>query len=75
VRVAKGPITTMSCDPATSGLLISNETGFVLGPSGEQLTEMGNGGTTWVHTNVFVAGEFFASYDPNGLHFYASDWL
>jgi hypothetical protein len=47
----------------------------VLGPSGEQLTEMGNGGTTWVHTNVFVAGEFFASYDPNGLHFYASDWL
>ena len=75
VRVAKGPITTMSCDPAISGLLISNETDFVIGPSGEQLTEMGNGGTNWVHTNVFVGGELFATYDPSGLHFYANDWL
>jgi RHS repeat-associated protein len=75
VRVAKGPINTMSCDPATSGLLISNESDYVIGPSGEQLTEMGNGGANWAHTNVFVAGELFATYDPNGLHFYANDWL
>jgi RHS repeat-associated protein len=74
-RVAKGPITTMSCDPVASGLQTASESDYVLGPSGEQLTEMGNGNTTWVHTNVFVAGELFATYDHDGLHFYANDWL
>ena len=74
-RVAKGPITTMSCDPVVSGLQTASESDYVLGPSGEQLTEMGNGNTTWVHTNVFAAGELFATYDHDGLHFYANDWL
>ncbi len=74
-RVSKGPITAMSCDLAASGLQTASESDYVLGPSGEQLTEMGNGNTTWVHTNVFAAGELFATYDHGGLHFYANDWL
>jgi len=74
-RVAKGSITAMSCDPASNGLQTSSETDYVIGPGGEQLTEMSNGGTTWNHTNIFAGGELIGTYDTSGLHFYANDWL
>ena len=33
-----------------------------------------NGNVAWAHTNVWADGELNATYDPNGLHFYLSDW-
>jgi len=46
---------------------------WVVGPGGEQMTEM-NGSGGWVHSNIF-AGKLLATYDANGTHFQASDWL
>ena len=78
-RVAKGTITNWSagCDTAQNGFTVTNA--YVLGPSGEQLTETdGNG--VWKHTNVYAAGSLIATYDqlPSGaqpLHFQLADWL
>jgi hypothetical protein len=42
---------------------------YVLGPGGEQLTEMGaraSGALAWQHTNVYAAGELLATYDNDG---------
>ena len=47
---------------------------YVLGLGDEQMTETdGNG--NWIHTNVFAAGKLLATYDNNGVHFQANDWL
>lgn len=79
-RVAKGTISSFSCDmtPNPNTGLPNNgftETaGYVLGPGGEQLTEVDGGGTPQ-HTNVFAAGSLIATYDPDGLHFHLNDWL
>jgi hypothetical protein len=75
-RVAKGSLTSFTCNLATNGFTAMTES--VLGQSGEQLTELArdeNGTMTWQHTNVYAAGALFASYDPNGLHFLLTDWL
>jgi RHS repeat-associated protein len=75
-RVAKGTITTWSCDPSTSGFQTTND--YILGPSNEQLTEMAmdaNSKMAWQHTNVFAAGTLIATYDNDGLHFYLNDPL
>jgi len=80
VRVAKGTISTWSCDPAANGFQTTND--YILGPGGEQVTEMGmnttsGGGNvmTWQHTNVWAAGKLIATYDGDGLHFYFDDPL
>lgn len=73
-RVAKGSITTWSCDAASNGY--TETSGYVLGPGGEQVTEMdGNG--NWVHTNVYAGGSLIATYanDGQGVHFHLTDWL
>jgi len=73
-RVSKGRITTWSCDPAISGFSATND--YVLGPGGEQVTEMAmnaNNTMAWQHTNVYAAGNLFATYDNEGLHFYFND--
>ena len=71
-RVAKGSITSWSCDTTVNGFTVTNS--YVLGPSNEQLTETdGNG--NWVHTNVYAAGMLIATYNPSGLYFHLSDWL
>ncbi len=80
-RVAKGSITSWSCDTTSNGFMQTNS--YVLGPSGEQVTEMdGNG--NWLHTNVYAAGQLIATYtnaSPAGqsvtpsLHFHLADWL
>jgi RHS repeat-associated protein len=74
-RVAKGTITAWSCDPTLSGFTTTND--YILGPSGEQATEMGVGGAlegstssgiTWQHTNVWAGGKLLATYDGDALN-------
>ncbi|MGD0293002.1 MAG: RHS repeat-associated core domain-containing protein [Terracidiphilus sp.] len=85
-RVSKGSITAWSCDPGISGFTATND--YILGPGGEQMTEMGigsassanpsnasNSALTWQHTNVYAAGSLIATYDNDGLHFYFNDPL
>jgi hypothetical protein len=58
IRVTKGTISTMSCNLATNGFQPTND--YILGPSGEQLTEMqmdSNNTMAWQHSNVFAAGK------------------
>ena len=75
-RVAKGHITNWSCDITTNGF--SPTSGYVVGPSGEQLTEV-DGSGNWRHTNVYAGGKQIATYDGNvnapSLHFYVDDPL
>jgi RHS repeat-associated protein len=75
-RVAKGTITSWSCDTNTNGF---NETnGYMIGPDGEQLTEV-DGQGNWLHTNVFANGKLLATYDGSSfqypLYFHFADWL
>jgi RHS repeat-associated protein len=80
-RVAKGTITSLSCDTSSNGFV--QTASYILGPSGEQVTEMdGNG--NWQHTNVYAAGQLIATYKndalagqavTSGLHFHLADWL
>ena len=80
-RVAKGTISSWSCDSSlnsngvpNNGFMLTNT--YVIGPSGEQLTEIdGNG--NWIHTNVYAAGQLIATYDgaSNDTVFELTDWL
>ncbi len=75
-RVAKGRITAWSCDPAVNGFQTTSD--YILGPSGEQVTEMAmdaNNSMAWQHTNVYAGGALLATYDNDGLHFYLNDPL
>jgi RHS repeat-associated protein len=76
IRVAKGTITTMTCDPATNGFTMTgNNTGtYVLGQGGEELTQLSGSGA-WQRTNVFGGGKQLATYDSLGLHFQITDPL
>ncbi|WP_420239026.1 RHS repeat-associated core domain-containing protein [Telmatobacter bradus] len=81
-RVAKGTISSFSCDTTTNGFTVA--TVYVLGPGNEQLSEIANNAGTWqwAHTNVYAAGQLMATYDADlsghtdgALHFHLSDWL
>jgi RHS repeat-associated protein len=72
-RVAKGTITVWSCETGISNNFSENE-GYMIGPSGEQLTEVDGQGNL-VHTNVFANGHLIATYDPQNVYFHLSDWL
>jgi RHS repeat-associated protein len=76
-RVAKGTIERWgSCDPVSNGF--QPMTDYILGPGGEQLTEMAmdeNGQMAWKHTNVWAGGNLLATYDRDGLHYHLNDWL
>lgn len=82
-RVAKGRISSWSCDPSQNGSGFQTINDYVLGLNGEQVTEMGlntqtgggSGTLTWQHTNVFAAGTLIGTYDNDGLHFYLNDVL
>jgi RHS repeat-associated protein len=67
-RVAKGAITSWSCDPSANGLEISgNETDYVLGPGGQQaaeLTQDSNGSMNWQRIYVYAGSALIATYDP-----------
>lgn len=51
----------------------SETSAYVLGHSGEQMTEITNG--QWQHSNVSAGSGLLATYDTNGLHYQLSDWL
>ena len=82
-RIAKGSISAWSCDPAQNGFQTTND--YILGLGGEQLTEMGMGGTVpsgatttglvWQHANIWSGGKLLGTYDNDGLHFYLDDPL
>ncbi len=81
-RVAKGTITSMSCDPTANGFQTTAD--YIIGPAGEQLTEMdangtgGSSGMVWDHTNVWAAGQLIATFDKDsvtGPHYMLNDWL
>ena len=93
-RVAKSSIQlvmvngtpTLSCDMTQNGFMTSNnETDYILGPGGEQVSEVAqdsNGGMNWQRTYVFAAGALFAAYDPSPDNptkplpsFRLTDWL
>ena len=67
-RVAKGTISSWSCDPSANGLTAAgNETDYILGPGGEQVTEMAqdaNGAMNWQRSYVYAGGALIATYDP-----------
>lgn len=86
LRVGKGSISTFSCDTSSNGF--NPTTVYVLGPGGEQLTELTNiSGTqtpSWhvAHTSVYAQGQQIATYDADlsgategNLYFQLSDWL
>ncbi|HEY4354505.1 MAG TPA: RHS repeat-associated core domain-containing protein, partial [Acidobacteriaceae bacterium] len=82
-RVAKGTVNAvyiydpqtqtnkLSCNVSSNGF--SETYAYVLGHSGEQMTEIKNG--QWQHTNLDIAGGLLATYDVKGLHYQISDWL
>jgi RHS repeat-associated protein len=86
-RVAEGTIADWSkgCDLTQNGF--QQTKAFVVGPSGEQMTELAvdaNEDFSWVHTNAFANSHLIATYaSDNGgttpqsgaLHFILSDWL
>jgi len=73
-RVAKGTLTSMSCDPTTNGFQATNV--YIIGPDGQEMTEV-DGSGNWVHTNVSASGGMIATYKNDGLgvHFQLADWL
>lgn len=79
MNVAKGTITSWTCDPSKNGLLTSpNLNDEVLGPGGHAVTELArnsSGSMQWQHTNVWAGATLIATYDPTGLHFYLNDPL
>lgn len=80
-RVAKGTISSWSCDTTSNGFAATAV--YVLDQSGNQMTEMSNNSGTWqwAHTNVFAPG-LSATYDADlsgqtegKMYFHLSDWL
>jgi RHS repeat-associated protein len=80
-RVAKGTIqfvtvngqSTLSCDTTVNQFVLTNQ--YLLGPSGEQETELNASGIV-VHTNVYASGSLLATFDnTGGLHYHLNDWL
>jgi RHS repeat-associated protein len=73
----------MSCDITSNGF--QQTAGYVVGPSGEQLTEVDAANVTtanpsgWAHTNIYAGGKLIGTYDGNvsapSLHFYVDDPL
>jgi RHS repeat-associated protein len=88
-RVAKGalslwPTNNVCPNLAPSAGVFTPTNSYVLGPSGEQLTETdGNG--NWIHSNVYAAGMLISTYDmaptatpavhAPAVHFQLEDWL
>ena len=75
-RVAKGTISSMSCDPALSHF--TTQTDYVRDQSGNPLSEFtlgSNGAPVLQLTNVWANGMLIATDDSTETHFYLNDWL
>ena len=75
IRVAKGGLTSFSCNFASNGY--ATKKSWVLGPGGEQVTEysVSAGVSSWAHTNVFAGSKLDATYNGADTYFALSDWL
>lgn len=77
VRIGKGSISAWSCDPTVNGYQPLQD--FVIGSSGAPVSEVGvdsdDGTLTAQRTYVYAGGKLIATYNPDGLHFRATDWL
>jgi RHS repeat-associated protein len=88
---AEGRITTLNGAPTymydAEGLRVAKlgsggavATSYLLGPDGEQVTEL-NASGGWVHSNAWAGGRLLATYEgaagphPNTYHFHLTDWL
>ncbi|MFZ0731014.1 MAG: RHS repeat-associated core domain-containing protein [Candidatus Sulfotelmatobacter sp.] len=80
-RVAKGLMaawpTSCPAPTAANGFALTNQ--YLVGPGGEQVTELNgtltNGSYGWKHTNVWAGAHLDATYDAKGLHFHLADPL
>jgi RHS repeat-associated protein len=75
IRVAKGTLTEFTCDLTQNHFQETSDE--VLDSGGEQAAEYSvdaSSNVTWQHSNVWVGSQLIATYDTNGLHFYANDW-
>ena len=70
-RVAKVSNQTFSCTPGTGSTLMET---YLLGPSGEHITELGQAGT-FLRSNVYANGQLLATYANNKTYFALNDWL
>ncbi|HEY2019269.1 MAG TPA: hypothetical protein VGH38_37435, partial [Bryobacteraceae bacterium] len=70
-RVAKVSNPTFSCTLGTGYTLMET---YLLGPSGEQVTEL-NGDGTFLRSNVYANGQLLATYTNNKTYFALNDWL
>ena len=73
-RVAKGTLTSFSCDLSANGFTATER--YTLGQGGEQLVAINSSGN-WEHTNVFAGGKLLGTFDAgsDGFHYAFSDWL
>ena len=78
-RVARGKLSSLSCNFATNGFKAT--TSWALGMGGEQVTEYaisgsaGSYASTWAHTNAFASGSLLATYHDADTYFALNDWL
>src|SRR6185437_10255486 len=72
-RVAKGIITSMSCDASMNGF--TTQANYVRDQAGHHLSEFVPGAIPWQHTNVYANGELIATEDQTEAHLYLNDWL
>ena len=74
-RLAKGTITTFSCDVTANGFTATSD--YVRDQAGNQLSEftVSGGSVTLVHTNVWANGALIATDDQTETHYYLNDWL
>jgi RHS repeat-associated protein len=70
-RVAKVNNPTFSCTLGTGYTLLET---YLLGPSGEHITELGQVGA-FLRSNVYANGQLLASYTNNTTYFALNDWL
>ena len=79
VRVGKGTLSSWpsACVAPTSvnGFTLTNS--YVLGPGGEQVSELSISGSTatWAHTNISANGQLLASYHDTNTYFDLNDWM
>lgn len=70
-RVAKGTLTSFSCNLSSNGF--SPTAQYIVGLGGEQLTEL-DGSNNWIHTNIFAGGALLATYANGDTDFALTDW-
>jgi RHS repeat-associated protein len=75
-RVAKGSISSWSCDPSANGF--NTQSDYVRDQADHPLSQFSadsNGNIVLQNTNVYAAGTLMATYDAVNLHFYLNDRL